>query len=193
MRDAQSTRQKILNIAAEEIHKSGFNNTSLNTILTRCDISKGALYHHFTNKIELGYAVFEEVYTPQFLNAWRPALSQKDPIEGLCHFFQTMTEMPCEDIICGCPLNSLCQEMSGLDEGFRIRILSMQQQLNQLLVNAFEQSTVKLRADINFSHVAYFIISALNGSTSLSKTTQDKSLFVIVINELCHYLQTLKA
>lgn len=192
MRDSELTRNKILDVAADEIHKNGFQNTSLSIILKRCEISKGALYHHFENKIELGYAVFEEVYTPAFLNQWRPALVTNDPIEGLCDFFQEMTSKPCHDVICGCPLNNLCQEMSGLDEGFRIRILSMQQQLNQLLVNAFKHSSVPLKTDIDFSQVAYFIVSVLNGSSGLSKNTRNKDLFVIVINELCNYLRALK-
>ena len=67
MRDAEQTRQKILEISADEIHKNGFAATSLSSILVRCDVSKGALYHHFKNKMELGYAVFEEIYTPMFL------------------------------------------------------------------------------------------------------------------------------
>ncbi|MGJ8693434.1 MAG: TetR/AcrR family transcriptional regulator [Thalassotalea sp.] len=192
MRDSESTRNKILAVTSDEIHKNGFNNTSLATILKRCEISKGALYHHFENKIELGYAVFEEVYTPNFLNMWRPALTTDDPIEGLCNFFQNMTTMSCEDVVCGCPLNNLCQEMSSIDEGFRIRILSMQQQLNQLLVNAFKSSTTVLKDELDYSQVAYFIVSVLNGSTGLSKSTQDKHLFVVVINELCNYLRSLK-
>ena len=53
MRDAEQTRQKILDISADEIHKKGFTATSLSCILKRCEISKGALYHHFANKIEL--------------------------------------------------------------------------------------------------------------------------------------------
>ena len=192
MRDSELTRNKILDVAADEIHKNGFINTSLSCILKRCEISKGALYHHFENKIELGYAVFEEVYTPAFLNMWRPALTTNDPVEGLCQFFKSMTEMPCEDLICGCPLNNLCQEMSGVDEGFRIRILSMQQQLNQLLVNAFSHSTPALKSDLDYSQVAYFVVSTLNGSSGLSKTTKNKALFVMVMNELCNYLQSLK-
>ena len=192
MRDAETTRNKILEVAADEIHKNGFNNTSLATILKRCEISKGALYHHFENKIELGYAVFEEIYTPSFLNMWRPALTCDDPVEGLCEFFQNMTTMSCEDLMCGCPLNNLCQEMSGIDEGFRIRILSMQQQLNQLLVNAFNNSKYPLKTELNYSQIAYFIVSTLNGSSGLSKSTRSKDLFVMVINELCRYLQTLK-
>ena len=192
-RDAEQTRQKILTISADEIRKHGFTATSLSVILTRCEISKGALYHHFANKMELGYAVFEEVYTPMFLEMWQPAVAGDDPIESLVQFFQAMlTDLSCEDVVCGCPLNNLCQEMSGIDEGFRLRILNMQQQLNALIATNLARVSSQLRSNINVQQVAYFIVSSFHGASSLSKSSKNKDLFSQVINELCLYIQQLK-
>jgi len=193
MRDAELTRQKILNISADEIQKNGFIATSLSSILVRCEVSKGALYHHFKNKMELGYAVFEEVYTPMFLELWQPAVDVEDPIEGLCEFFTNMyKEGSCEEIVSGCPLNNLCQEMSAIDEGFRLRILNMQQQLNQLISLNLQRVASQLRADIDVSQVAYFIVATFHGSSSLSKSSKNKDLFEKVIKELCSYIRHLR-
>jgi len=193
MSDAELTRQKILTVAADEIHQHGFKATSLSVILNRCEISKGAFYHHFTSKMELGYAVFEEIYTPMFLSVWQPALSGEDPIEGLCEFFTSMTEqMSCSEVVCGCPLNNLCEEMANVDEGFRLRILSMQQQLNQLIVDALGKINADLRDELSYSQVGYFIVATLNGATSLSKSSRNKELFQQVITELCLYIRALK-
>lgn len=193
MSDAEQTRQKILTVAADEIHQHGFNATSLSIILNRCAISKGALYYHFTNKLELGYAVFEEVYIPMFLGTWQPALAAEDPIEGLCEFFISMSEgMNCSEVVCGCPLNNLCEEMANVDEGFRLRILSMQEKLNELIVNALNRVSNDLRPELEYSQVAYFIVATFHGSTSLSKTSRNKELFKQVITELCLYIRALK-
>lgn len=193
MRDAEQTRQNILTVAADEIHQHGFKATSLSVILNRCEISKGALYYHFTSKIELGYAVFEEVYTPMFLNVWQTPLTVDDPIEGLCDFLTSMTEqMSCSEVVCGCPLNNLCEEMANVDEGFRLRILCMQEQLNQLIVDALERIREDLRENLAFSQVGYFIVATLNGATSLSKSSRNKLLFQQVIAELCLYIRALK-
>jgi len=193
MSDAEQTRQKILTVAADEIHQHGFQATSLSTILNRCGISKGALYYHFTNKIELGYAVFEENYVPMFLDTWQPALSQNDPIEGLCEFFTSMCDaMVCSEAVCGCPLNNLCEEMANVDEGFRLRILSMQEKLNALIVESLERVKGELRTDLIFSQVAYFIVATFHGATSLSKSSRNKELFQQVIVELCIYIRALK-
>lgn len=193
MRDAEQTRNNILEVTADEIRKHGFQATSLSVILTRCSISKGALYHHFNNKMELGYAVFEEIYIPMFLAMWEPAVQQEDPIEGLCNFFHNMSlEMSNDDVICGCPLNNLCQEMSGVDEGFRLRVLNMQQQLNHLIAFNLQRISDQLRTELDYSQVAYFIVSSFHGSTSLSKSSKNKELFQKVIAELCCYIRNLK-
>lgn len=193
MRDADQTRQKILEVSADEIHKHGFTATSLSAIIKRCEISKGAVYHHFANKMELGYAVFEEVFTPMFLATWRPAVEVEDPIEGLCRFFTLMSkESSCDEIVCGCPLNNLCQEMSAIDEGFRLRILNMQQQLNQLISINLQRISSQLRPEIDVTQVAYFIVASFHGSSSLSKSSQNKDLFDKVINELCLYIRSLR-
>ncbi|NQZ26703.1 MAG: TetR/AcrR family transcriptional regulator [Colwellia sp.] len=193
MSDAEQTRQNILTVAADEIHQHGFKATSLSVILNRCEISKGALYHHFTSKIELGYAVFEEIYTPMFLDLWQSALAVEDPVEGLCTFFTSMTEqMSCSEVVCGCPLNNLCEEMANVDEGFRLRILSMQEQLNQSIVDALEKINDDLRDGLALSQVSYFIVATLNGATTLSKSSRNKELFKQVIAELCLYIRALK-
>ena len=193
MRDAENTRQKILAISADEIRKHGFTATSLSTILTRCEISKGALYHHFSNKMEMGYAVFEEIFTPEFIALWEPAVSVDDPLEGLCEFFESMlTEVSCDELACGCPLNNLCQEMSSVDEGFRLRILSMQQQLNSMIAKNLARISSQLDAQVDVQQVAYFIVATFHGALNLSKSSKNTELFSMVINELCKYIRNLR-
>ena len=55
------TRDKLLKAAFEEIYRSGFQATSLDIILTKARVTKGALYHYFPDKASLGYAVVDEV------------------------------------------------------------------------------------------------------------------------------------
>jgi len=193
MKAPEQTRQKIIEIAADEIHKNGFMSTSLSTILKRCEISKGALYHHFENKMELGYAVFEEVYAPMFLGTWQPVLDVEDPLESLCEFFNSICQtMSCEEVVCGCPLNNLCQEMSGIDEGFRLRILNMHQQLNHMISTSLLKINDRLRNDLDFAQVSYFIVCSFNGAISLSKSTKNKVILEQVISELCRYIRNLE-
>lgn len=56
-----STRQHIVSVATELFTSMGFEATSIEAILTACDVSRGALYHHFASKDELFEAAFEKV------------------------------------------------------------------------------------------------------------------------------------
>ena len=60
-RASDVTRDKLLQAAFEEIYRRGFQSTSLDTILAKAGVTKGALYHYFPDKASLGYAVVEEV------------------------------------------------------------------------------------------------------------------------------------
>ena len=100
--------------------------------------------------------------------------------------------MSCDELVCGCPLNNLCQEMSGVDEGFRIRILAVQKQLNLLIATNLSRVSRHLQPNLDYSQVAYFIVSTYHGSSSLSKSSLNKELFDKVIKELCRYIRQLK-
>ena len=193
MRDAESTRQRILEISAEEIHQHGYTGACLSVILARCQISKGALYHHFANKQAMGYAVLEEIFTPMFIENWQVALEHHDPIKGMCLLLTDMAEnADSEGLSCGCPMNNLSQEMAAIDEGFRLRVFAMYQQLNQLIVAALQKITAQLKPNIELSQVAYFIIAAIQGAASLAKSSRCCKLFSNLLNELQDYLMGLR-
>src|SRR5262245_48411862 len=121
----EQTRRKILRAAFEEFYKSGFQGGSLNRIVDKAGTTKGALFHHFNGKDELGYAVVEEVIQPRLKARWfDPMANSIDPIadlkSALRQFMKEELEMG--RMAQGCPLNNLAQEMSPLDEGFRKRI-----------------------------------------------------------------------
>ncbi len=131
------TRNLIVQAAFEEIWRVGFRSASLEAILKRAKVTKGALYHHFPNKQALGYAVVDEyirwLIYDDFL---RPlAENESDPIETLNSIVRarnrsakhsdtthdySINVLGVNAIRLGCPLNNLAQEMSPLDEEFRI-------------------------------------------------------------------------
>jgi AcrR family transcriptional regulator len=59
----ESTRQALVNSALELFTKRGYAGTSLEAIVRRARVTKGALYHHFTGKQALFEAAFDQVET----------------------------------------------------------------------------------------------------------------------------------
>jgi len=57
----QATRTRIVDAAGELFAKRGYQDTSIEDVLDKSGISRGALYHHFRDKEELFVAVLEAV------------------------------------------------------------------------------------------------------------------------------------
>src|SRR5688572_22691151 len=120
-RDPDATRAKLLNAALEEIYRRGFQAASLDTILAKAGVTKGALYHHFPDKASLGYAVADEVVKALLLKRWGVLEPPSgDPVTALQRSLEgRAANLTTREVELGCPLNNLAQEMSPLDQRFR--------------------------------------------------------------------------
>src|SRR5260370_3734698 len=121
-RSPENTRQRILDAAFDEFYKNGFQGGSLNRIVNEAGTTKGAVFHHFKSKKDLGSAVVREVIHPRFKQQWSdPLANSTDPITDLKRIFRqgAKREIATGGLVHGCPLNNLAQEMSPLDEKFR--------------------------------------------------------------------------
>ena len=56
-RSGAATRQKLLDAAQALIFDHGFSATSVDKVIERAGVTKGAFFHHFKSKAELGRAV----------------------------------------------------------------------------------------------------------------------------------------
>jgi AcrR family transcriptional regulator len=180
-RDPEATRRLLLQAAFEEIYAHGFQAASLDNILAETGVTKGALYHHFRNKMALGYAVVDEVIRPMIREVWVDSLAtSEDPVEALSQTFQRARDERGEQAYTlGCPLNNLAQEMSGLDEGFRQRIQRVLEVWQQGVAQALRrgQACGCVRADLDPEKAATFILAALEGTIGLAKSAQSPQIF----------------
>lgn len=60
-RYSTATKRALLDVAATEFATHGYAGTSLDVVVAGADVTKGALYHHFTGKQALFEAVFARV------------------------------------------------------------------------------------------------------------------------------------
>jgi AcrR family transcriptional regulator len=165
---AEATRRKILCAAFEEFYQNGFQGGSLNRIVEAAGATKGALFHHFKGKHDLGYAVVDEVIQPVLKARWFDPLADSiDPIAELKRVLRQFTKEEIENgrLVQGCPLNNLAQEMSPLDETFRKRIekvyMAWRECLEAALLRGIKAG--KIRKDISPRNVAAFVVAAQGG------------------------------
>lgn len=195
-RNPDRTRQILLQAAFEEIWEHGFQGASLDRILARTGVTKGALYHHFKNKTALGYAVVDEVIRPMIRERWIDPLSNADdPIEALMSVLKNSQLDLCEQaVLCGCPLNNLAQEMSPLDEGFRQRIHATFKGWQNGLSDALRRGQTRgtVREGIDVDKTATFILASLEGTVGLAKNSQDPAAFEALRYAFGRFLDTLR-
>ena len=170
------TRGKILFAAYKEIHVNGFQSASLSSILAHTGVTKGALYHHFPNKIELGYAVVDEVIATRIQRSFiHPLEHFDDPIEGFIELIQNAGEtFSMTDIELGCPLSVLAMEMAPIDEGFRTRLTAIygqwHQSIAEVLIRAKQDGLII--DEVDPYTMAVTMAAIMEGSLSAAKVAQ---------------------
>ena len=192
---ADLTRQKLLERAFEEIHRNGFRSASLDSILEDAGVTKGALYHHFANKAELGYAVVEEVVRPWMEDMWRLVAESDDPVDAAIRTIRERLKSRSEmALTLGCPFNNLCQEMSPVDEGFRRRLNTILEAWRAVTSEALRrgQANGTVRRDIDPAAAATFVISSIEGCVGMAKASQSREFLEAGFRGLVQYLEQLR-
>jgi TetR/AcrR family transcriptional repressor of nem operon len=193
-RNPERTRRNLLQAAFQEIYKSGFRGTDLETILERAGVTKGALYHYFESKEALGYAVVDEVIDETGNEKWREPLRVcANPIDALAEIFLGTSTKP-EHVCGGCPVNNLAQEMSPLDEGFRKRLARQFELWHESIAGALRKGQAQglVRADVDTDETATFLMATYEGYISLAKNAQDARLLQKGMKSMAQYLETLR-
>jgi AcrR family transcriptional regulator len=196
-RAPEGTRRRILTAAFAEFYRNGFQGGSLNRIVEEAGTTKGALFHHFEGKNDLGYAVVEEVIQPHIKALWFDPLA--DSIDPIADLKRTMRQFVKDEqangrLVQGCPLNNLAQEMSPLDEGFRKRIEGVYTAWRESLEAAFARGIKagKVRRNISPRNVAAFVVAALAGIIGTAKNAQSEELLKQSGEGLFDYLDSLQ-
>ncbi|MEW8437143.1 MAG: TetR/AcrR family transcriptional regulator [Candidatus Thiodiazotropha taylori] len=194
-RNPQQTRQRLLEAAFEQMHAHGFQGMRVDEVLRHADLQKGAFYHHFRSKTELGYAVLEEQIRPLLESIWVAPLQQmQNPLRELPEMLATLAErIPPPMREHGCPLNNLAQEMAAQDAGFQERIARIFDNWIQAMANIIEQSQEQgfVRTDVSANEVARFVVASLEGCLSLFKAERSPLQWQACQSQLTVYLQGL--
>jgi AcrR family transcriptional regulator len=196
-RDAETTREALLEAAFNEMYMNGFRAASLDAILAETGLTKGALYHHFGSKQGLGYAVVEERVKPlvreRYLQTFRAVA---DPIEGLQRMGSRMQQELEKDgiLLMGCPVNNLVTEMSGVDEGFRHRLAEILDEWKATIAEGLRrgQAGGLVREDVDPVATATFYVASYQGACGFAKNAHDIAPFIACRAGLDEHLESLR-
>ena len=138
----QSTRERLVAVGLHKVLESGWSATSIDVVLRECDVPKGSFYHYFASKEAFGYALLEsyQAFFMQRLDKW----FVDQPTDGLGQLQAAMDGFLADSIAGierygyrrGCLVGALGQEVAGLHEGFRGKLLESLQCWDKTLANA---------------------------------------------------------
>lgn len=168
---------------------------SVDDIVRKTSLTKGAFYHHFPTKLDLGYALVDEVIRPMTLERWvAPLGGYGNPLDGILRQLKTLIgQASPAELRLGCPLNNLIQEMAPVDRGFKTRL---QAALN-LWIDGIEGQLKRakkagfLRSDVNPRQVAHFVVMAHEGFYGMLKGLGDSRAFDALYGAMEKYFEGL--
>ena len=192
----QSTRQRILHAAYNEIHYRGYQAASIQSIIDQAGVTKGALYHHFRCKHDLVLALIDEVYTQYVQETFiQPLQDNDDPVSALIDILYTLQErITDETVVLGCPLDNLAQEMTPIDEGIRQKLERLYQFKRETIIAAFQrgQANGTVNRDINAESIALMVMATLQGCMGIAQSARSATVLVQCGRGLVHYLEQLR-
>ena len=188
------TRTQILEQMFLDIRKNGFQGLRADKVLAGMPVTKGALYHYFPNKQAIGTAVIDEIIRPNYLRFYQE-LDQWSghPIDKLQEHLRFLSgQATDEEIALGCPLNNLAQEMSPIDEDFRLRMKSIVDNIHRLVARAIQrgQESGMVRRDVDPETLAQFFFAHIEGAYSIAKVRKDAATFRNNLTLLSQFLDT---
>jgi len=188
-----ATRDQILNAAARLIHVQGYQSTSLDDVLRESGVGKGNFYYYFKSKEDLGYAIIDRITQGFVERTLGPAFadSAADPVVQIHAFLDRVLEAQRQrKCVGGCVMGNLASELSDVHEGFRQRLAGIFDlwRIHLAEVASRGQARGRLRADMDASRVAQFLVAGLEGSILLSKVTKDITIMERCVEELKRHL-----
>ena len=198
-RDGTATRERILDAAQRLVLERGFAATSVDAVLAEAPATKGAFFHHFPSKNELGrallerYAAADERMLEDFMAA--AEADSEDPAEQLVafigHFEHAADALaPTQP---GCLFVSFIYESqlagNGEDDLIATSIRHWRTRLHEKLQAAARAHPPAIAVDLQ--SLADQVFTTFEGGFILARAMHDPSHLRAQLAHLRHYLELL--
>lgn len=192
MKNPTDTRERIMDEAQSLILNHGFGATTVDSIIENAGVSKGAFFHHFSSKSELGkelvkrYADADAKHLEKTLDK-AEGLS-KDPLQQLLIFVKLFEQEvdTLEDPYPGCLFASYCYQSELFDANilkiirdsmllWRSRVLDKLKMVSEIYPP---------KEEVDLESLADMLLVQFEGAFVLSQSLNNNR---IIANQLSHY------
>jgi TetR/AcrR family transcriptional repressor of nem operon len=200
---ALETRDKILRAAARLFALKGYHDAKLEEVLDSAPVTKGAFFHHFRDREDLGFAVLDwhMQQRRQLLDAIErefPLAEDAGPLPRIFRRLDAIQEMirRREGQKGGCIIGNLSMSLSDCHDGFRTRLASCFDEMAQEFVPHLQAASRERRGTrrTNPRDLARYIVTVIEGAIMQARALNDTKLLPRQIDYLKEYLkQTLES
>ena len=182
---AFETREKILQAAARLFALKGYHDSKLEEVLGAAQVSKGAFFHQFRDREDLGFAVLDwhmdrRRQLLDVIEQELPLAKQAGPLQQVFRRLDAIQEMVRrrEGRKGGCIIGNMSTALSDCHESFRKKLAEcfdeMAKEFLPHLQAAARQGRVTRRT--NTSELARYIVTVIEGAIMQGRTLGDVEL-----------------
>ena len=194
---SKETQELIINTSFELFYEKGYNATSIPDIMKKTSLSKGAFYHHFKNKNEIGKRVIEVILRKRIKEGFiKPLTDNHDgtvPDLLIDVFTKRIKNYSDREKALGCPANNLVGEIGYTEQDFRVILKTLFEEWREALIGIIESGKDKseIKKDVNSSSVAISLICAFEGVRSIRKVYDDDIIFNEFLESMGGFIKNL--
>jgi TetR/AcrR family transcriptional repressor of nem operon len=188
-----ATREVVLEAATRLIHLQGYQNTTLDDVLSASGVGKGNFYHYFRSKEDLGFAILDRVIEAFLSRGIDPCFADPDAgrVDQIrCFLGRVREALQARNCAGGCLFGNLAAELADVHEGFRARLAGLFARWNARLTEVLEEA--RARGEVTEAcrpdAVAHFLVASLEGAMLLTKLTKDIAVMDRCVEEMNRYL-----
>jgi TetR/AcrR family transcriptional repressor of nem operon len=182
---AFETREKILQAAASLFALKGYHDAKLQEVLETAQVSKGAFFHQFRDREDLGFAVLDWHMDRrrQLLDALEQELSGDEPVDPLERVFRRLDAIGemvrrREGRKGGCIIGNMSTALSDCHDGFRKRLAECFDEMAEEFLPYLEAKARQRRVKrgTNMRELARYIVTVIEGAIMQGRTLGDAKL-----------------
>lgn len=187
----KNTRKNLIDSTFDEIYQKGYQGASLTTILKNAKVHKGSMYHFFENKKEMALVSIKEKIYERFVQRYSSIIALESGY--LEAFIKSIKDTTNRDFNKGCPIANIVQEMSNIDEDFKVLMEEIYQtfrkNIKDILDLAIKKDEMK---ECDTTKLALYIASTLEGAILSAKASGNVQDYVDVVDILSSYILSFK-
>lgn len=194
---SEQTKELILNESFKLFYEYGFKTTSIDKIMQASKLTKGAFYHHFKNKKELGVDIISTTLQKRVYEAMITPLYQQGNALNILEntFFDRIKGFSLYEKQHGCPVNNLINEISDVEIAYQFALKRIIEEWKVALIHLIERgkSANEIKKEVSSEGVAVYLISAFEGVRGIRKLYADDNILNDYLTGLMLYINNLKS